>query len=129
MKDYNTWLAEGESHFSEPTSLETTIGNGNTPLDPRSENWEAQINQLGKYLDFSKEVQQSLDSDDNQSIKELVSRAKELPLFSTEPETTWRRVGIDGADISPKDNEFRKSIARYIISKIDQFNSWCKDRK
>jgi hypothetical protein len=129
MKDYNSWLNETNyiTRFVAPTSVENVEGGRLTPVGPFAENWIREKVRLEQYQKLASEIEESLKKRDDEKISDIITRAKDLPLFKEEQQTSWVKLPITGFQDSTRDIENRKSLVRYILNKIKAFESWCKE--
>lgn len=132
MKDFKSWLNESgvdnPIDYTQKGSLEMTMGNVKTPMDPNSENWIGETPRLGEYVSFAKEVQEAVDKEDDAVLRTLIANAKDMALFKNEQDTLWKRSQIDGLEQFRSDAEFRRWIAGYIINKINLFKDWVNNK-
>jgi hypothetical protein len=124
MKNYSQWLNELAVSMASPASMEMSMGNINTRVDPKSDEWAKELVRLKEYIGFAERIQKALDDGDDSELRIIIDQIKEMPLFRSEQDGGWKRVQITGAENTGNTVENRKQVARYIINKIAEFKDW-----
>jgi len=124
MKSYRQWLNELAVSMVTPASMELDMGNINTRVDPKSDEWAKELVRLKEYIGFAERIKKALDESDDSELRIIIDQIKDMPLFRSEQECGWKRVQITGSEKTGDIVENRRQVARYIINKIAEFKDW-----
>lgn len=132
IKSYTDWLTEEieiDSKVKSPVSIEIITGNVRHELDPQEEDWMSQTKHLEDYESLMKDMRKALSEDDDKKIEKIISKAKETPLFHSEPKDLWIQKEVELKEPMRSEKDFNRWVARYIVNKLGVFISWAENKK
>lgn len=125
VKTYGKWLNERD--FQTPTSLEISAGDVKVFADPQAENWAGESVRTEIYEKLKDQLQQAIESKDDDAIRSVLSTAKDLPLFALDKSDVWKKAQVDGIEKFRTEIEHRLFLAKYTAKKIEEFLKWSRN--
>lgn len=128
VKLYEQWLSEGGRDLSAPVPFEYEAGKAKVFADPEAENWIGEVTRSETYSKLLNNLRTALNNKNDDTLRNLLKDARELPLFGIDASNAWRQSMIDSPEYSKDTAEYRKHLAIYVVRKLELFFDWVKNK-